>query len=422
MKSNRCFIHIFLPGHRDPVPCAAVRKFSDIDGVLSAEFAYGEKYLKRKDAQAIHTSLPLAPGWMSISLDGVLPGPVSDSLPDSWGRMVIADRLHTHITDMNEMDFLLNSSSRRIGNLDFMETVEYKSRAGEFPRITFDELYSASSMLEAGHQVSDEMHALLCHGDAIGGTRPKGLMEIDDREWIIKLPSSGDRFDNAIIEYSTMKMASMCGIEVPEVRFFSIAGGRHVFAIDRFDRDVMEDEHGAYLGRKMFVSALGFESKTESEGPRMSYEDLALYARANSSSAERDCEQVFRRMIFNILVSNTGDHARNHGYLRDGNRWKLSPVYDVLPFPHSGKAFSLSINVGDRGRLATVDNAMSRHGSFMLSREDARHIVSGISGVVSGWRQIFEDIGVLQKDISTISSAMMPESAIMDISRKGLRL
>lgn len=191
-----------------------------------------------------------------------------------------------------------------------------------------------------------------------------------------------------------MRLAATCGLDVPALDFQRVLE-RDVYLIERFDRV----SHHHWLERRPFASGLTMLGAHESEVSRYSYADLAAVLRQHGTQVRRDLHGLFRRMVFNILVTNDDDHLRNHGFLFDGTGWRLSPLYDVVPNPQVGLDRRLVLGVGPQGRDATIPNALAGAAAFALSSAESVAIVDDMRArVAAGWERQFEDAMVSTAD------------------------
>ncbi|NOY75209.1 MAG: HipA domain-containing protein, partial [Kiritimatiellaeota bacterium] len=239
---------------------------------------------------------------------------------------------------------------------------------------------------------------LLRQGSSLGGARPKCTVKWKEQLWIAKFPAKGDSVDVPNIEYATMKLAGKCGVEVPEMELRSIAG-KNVFLIKRFDR--LSSPEG-WL-RTGFISSLSLTRLDERDRLKWSYLSIADLMRKYCPA--KDIRQFYRRMIFNILVRNTDDHPRNHGFLVHGNELRLSPAYDLVPTMtrHGvGTTFDLAMRVGEYGRAATINNALTRCGRFGLSDAEAKEIIDEMIETTRHWKELFERDGLNDKTIKLL--------------------
>ena len=234
-------------------------------------------------------------------------------------------------------------------------------------------------------------------------TTSQATTEYDGKQWIAKFGRADDRFPVCRAEYVTMLLAAQVGINVPTVRIDKILG-QDIYLIERFDR--IPD--GKEYKRLPFISGLTIIGAHESESPLQSYRRLAEQLRLFGSNPLKDAQELWRRMVFNILCNNNDDHLRNHGFLWDGKGWRLSPGYDIVPFPQAGLQRDLAIGVGRNGREATLHNALSDVGSFGLSRNEAVTIARDMQKTVkSGWQKLFKGNGFSLAEIERLRSCFI---------------
>ncbi len=389
MTERAITVFIYLPGETVAVP-AGIFTHSSESGIGS--FAYGRRYIERKNA------LPVDPVALSL---GVLPQPVAtngglygafrDAAPDYWGRLVISVDMGAPPEAISEADYLLAANATRAGNLDFRMSPQDPEPGLKPPHFSsLPNIMDAAEKIESGGKVEQHLFQLLRQGSSMGGARPKCTVEWEDGLWIAKFPAKGDSLNIPRIEYATMTLAGRCGIRIPEVRVVSV-GDKDVFLIRRFDRKKSGD---AWL-RHGFLSALSLMQWDERDRVRWDYPAIADTMRRHMTA--EDIRELFRRMIFNILVRNTDDHPRNHGFLTDGGKISLSPAYDIVPAPARagvGTDFHLAMSVGDQGRQATLKNALTRAARFCISNEEASDMVEQLQTIVCNWREHFEAHGV----------------------------
>jgi serine/threonine-protein kinase HipA len=204
-------------------------------------------------------------------------------------------------------------------------------------------------------------------------------------------------------EYVAMKLAGEVGINVPPVRLEKILG-QDIYLIERFDR--LQDRNG--FRRRPFISGLTIIGANESESAQQSYRRLAEQLRRFGSDPVKDAKELWRRMVFNILCNNNDDHLRNHGFLWDGKAWRLSPAYDIVPFPQVSLERDLAIGVGQNGRRATLHNALTDVASFGFSREEAISIARAMQGTVKqGWEHLFRNTGFTAAEIERLRTCFI---------------
>jgi serine/threonine-protein kinase HipA len=337
--SDLIYVWVWLPGATEPVPAGVLRP----DG-NSLSFRYGDKYLLRADAMSIYgPTLPLSPSFVTPLGSLRAPGPIRDAAPDSWGRRVILNRSNfggdQDVDDLTEGAYLLRSGSNRLGAIDFQGRSDtYTPRSDT---ATLDELHQASRMLEAGEDLSPEIADALINGTAIGGARPKALIRDGGDQYIAKFETSSDIFPVVGAEQASMYLARKVGIDVTESRMVSSLG-RDVLLMKRFDRP----GHGT---RRLVVSALtmlGLDENTFSLG---SYPMILDVLRDQSADPARVGRDVFQRVAFNIAISNTDDHLRNHAVFWDGQHTTLTPAYDLSPCVRGGDTANQAIAFGRYG-------------------------------------------------------------------------
>ena len=257
-------------------------------------------------------------------------------------------------------------------------------------------------------------------GTALGGTRPKAsVRETDGGLWLAKFPGVNDSTLTPEIEAAALYMARQCGMRVPTTRVVLI-GEQPVMLIERFDRYWSTATAGLEAERKEyrlgFDSALTFLGCTEQENGQKSYANIAqtIHRYVAFKSITTDCEKLFRRMVFNIFVTNDDDHLRNHAFLFDADSqgWRLSPLYDVVPRPVLASERRLHLGVGEQGKLATLDNALSHHAAFVPQRPTAVGIMRRVWGEVRQWKTCFEELGADGRLIDQLTHAFREISEI----------
>jgi serine/threonine-protein kinase HipA len=296
-----------------------------------------------------------------------------------------------------DTDLILASGDYRVGALAFGPTPQRPERItpwgdGDAPgeHFTLAELAEAAERAQHVDELDENLRRLLTAGSSLGGARPKAATEIDGQQWIAKFQARGDSFPECRVELATMRLAAECGMTVPALDFAHVLG-RDIYMIERFDRA----RRGNHLRRRPFASGLTMLGAHESEVSRYSYADLAGVIRQHGIRVREDLHELFRRMVFNILVTNDDDHLRNHGFLLDGHGWRLSPLYDVVPKPQVGLERRLVLGVGPQGRTATIANALAGAAAFDLSRGEALAMVTALRATVAArWEQQFEAAGL----------------------------
>jgi len=356
--TSEAFVWIWLPDGTESVLCG---KLQEDAGEL--RFVYGRSYLERNDAISLDMrELPLESGVFRPRV-GEMHSVIRDASPDAWGRKVLLYRLQQdHIT---ELDYLLNAGADRIGALAVQKSSDH-CQTQEIQTATLDQLVEAAELIENGQPLPDALDNALLHGSSVGGARPKALLYDNQSGWIGKFSSGTDQYPVVRSELAAMWLAGQCDIRVPAVRMVE-SMGKDVLLVERFDR--IRAENGTK--RRFMISALTALQLHETEGLLASYLDLAGFIRRYAKDAGQDNFQLFRRMMFNILIGNNDDHARNHAFFWDGSQYELTPAYDICPMLRTGLTANQAMIVGKQGRSSTLKNALSEAGLFGLTREHA---------------------------------------------------
>ena len=425
-------------------PCGQLTMSEEGTHVVASSFAYGLHYLKRSDALEVDpVSLSIA-NRSDVTAKRLLPanglplfGGIRDAAPDAWGRRVIEAKLKVPANSLSESAYLLHAGSDRVGALDIRRGLSDGPTGGASGSHALAHLMEAAERIEAGQPIPAHLEAIFVDGTALGGARPKASVRDDQGVlWLAKFSSRKDRFDIPSIECASLRLASEAGLTVPPVKVQEL-GDRKIMLIRRFDRYWMrpgsvatttddlpasDPGEGRVEQRMGFVSGLTLIACDESESHTKAYADLAQAVRAHchSSVIRADNAELFKRMVYNVLVSNDDDHLRNHGFLWDPRLpgWRLSPLYDVLPRASSAAERYLHLGVGPLGRLATLDNALESHAMFTLARQAAAAMIGQVWAVVREWRMAFERFGVNAEDIDKTASAFRH---IDDVSTPALR-
>jgi serine/threonine-protein kinase HipA len=257
--------------------------------------------------------------------------------------------------------------------------------------------------LPAGTE-NEQAEDLLLAGTSMGGARPKAVVEDGDGLWVAKFNRRDDKWNYARIEHAMLVLARACGLTAAESKIVAI-GGRDVLLVKRFDREKTD----AGYQRARMVSGLTLLKADDSPQSRdkWSYIFLVEELRRVSAEPKKDAAELFRRMCFNALISNTDDHPRNHALLAKGHDWKLSPAYDLTPMPHvSLEHRDLAMTCGDGGRFANAKNILSQSARFLLSSDDATRIVAEMRDRVKDtWCDVARSVGVSEKDCERVSGA-----------------
>ncbi|HAD15866.1 type II toxin-antitoxin system HipA family toxin [Novosphingobium aquimarinum] len=401
MTTIRTYVFVHL--EEGPVP-AGLLTMTDEPRNQFATFAYGRRYLERADRIPVDpVALPLHEAGTSRTFrteEGfAVFGGIRDAAPDGWGQYLMYKAMGDRLP--SEIDLILASGEHRVGALAFGPTPARPERitpwgGGPAPgeEFTLAELAEAAERAQHVDELDENLRALLAAGSSLGGARPKAATKIGEQPWIAKFQKRGDSFPECRVELATMRLASECGLDVPPLDFRCVLD-RDIYLIERFDRI----PHGNWLERRPFASGLTMLGAHESEVSSFSYADLAGAIRQFGTEVRQDLHELFRRMLLNILVTNDDDHLRNHGFLFDGEGWRLSPLYDVVPKPQLGLERRLVLGVGPEGRNATIENALAGAAVFDLGPDDAKAIAEDMSRIVATrWEHLFTEAGISAAD------------------------
>jgi serine/threonine-protein kinase HipA len=411
-RGDECFVYLQMPGTLEVVACGRYVREATRSGGSVGRFVYGRRYRARADA------VPLDPIHLPVTSDvretarlGGVFGALRDAVPDAWGRRVI-ERI-TGRQDLGEVDFLLESPQDRAGALSFGRGPVPPGPVRQYNRVVqLGELRDAAALLEEdrpGEPVPDQILDLLEPGTSMGGARPKNVVEDDEGLWIAKFPARGDRWSNAPVEAAMLSLAGRCGIRVPETRVERV-GGEAVLLVKRFDRErvVGDDAEGGYLRHRM-VSALTVLDAEESPTDRAGWSYVLLSDELQRWSARprHDRLELFRRVVFNALISNVDDHPRNHAFIAPGREWRLAPAYDLTPNPRQGlEERRLAMECGRFGRVARRDNLLSQSVRFGLHMDEASAVIDKMKAMVEQhWRAEVLRQGGSERDCQVVEPA-----------------
>jgi len=397
--SREAFVWIWLPEETKPV--VAGRLEEDNGNLL---FNYGKSYLERsndtKPAIPIYDQeLPLKSGVLPL-LDGLsMPGCIRDGAPDAWGRRVIINiklglkGAGTDTTVLDELTYLLESGSDRIGALDFQHSPsDYEPRGAT--NVSLEELLDSAARVEKGIPLAAELDLALYHGTAIGGARPKALIEADNKKYVAKFSSSTDLYSLVKAEFIAMRLAVLVGLNVAPVKLETVAN-KDVLLIDRFDREKIPQG----WRRKSMLSALTLFGLDEMMARYASYETLAEIIRYRFTDPKNTLKELFSRLVFNILCGNTDDHARNHAAFWDGKELTLTPAYDICPQGRTGNEASQAMLISGNNNLSQLKSCLKTVHNFLLSEGDAHLIFEKQKSVIEEkWNSVCEEARLNEVD------------------------
>lgn len=413
MTQRNVCIYIHLPGDDRPVfvgkSVSIVEEEGERAGKPYALFAYAASYLARQDAISIDPfNLPLPDGKIaSFETDideGLITfGAFRDASPDSWGR---GRMTRVALRELSEIDFILASGEDRSGFLAFGEDDSGANISAPWAPKNYDQtryldIQAMGLIIEEmadSRLTEEELRQLLLYGSSLGGARPKATIRYNDKIWLAKAPRSDDQYNVPRGEFAAMELARRCGISVPETGVVTLEG-RDVYLIERFDREVLKTGV-ARLGMISALTAFGISDNAMNVKKNASYNKLAeKIVIVSKERANEDRRELFRRIVFNILVANTDDHPRNHAFLFKDGRWALSPLYDVQPLPYRASTKHLAMRFGESGGEGTVANLLSKSKDFGLSRGEAIDEIKFVLDHFSNWERVFQKAGVPRIDM-----------------------
>ena len=369
ISDHTCYVWKWLKNQKEPVVAGIIR----IDENNEMSFRYGNSYLQHPDKEPIYTEeLPLIGDQMFAGKLGLKNfSSIRDAAPDAWGRRVIHSKLELDPDQfLDEMTYMMNSSSDRIGSMDFQSSSSnYEARGEE--QASLAELQNAAEIIASGQKLPIELDKALLHGTALGGARPKAMIVDNDAKFIAKFSTSTDTYDIVISECIAMKLATLCGINTAEVKLVRTAG-KNALLIKRFDREKADDNNWY---RSSMISGLTVLQLDESIAHYSSYPELVERMQRLCQSFSKDARELYKRVVFNIMVGNTDDHARNHAFFVDGERLSLTPAYDICPQNRTGGEAGHGMIIHNGSNKSTIKNCLLAAPTFHVSSEDAIEII-----------------------------------------------
>jgi serine/threonine-protein kinase HipA len=384
-------LHLWWLG--DPARPQPVGELKTVRASQGVSLQYAARWLS--SGFALSEDLPLVAGEFLPQEKATAAGAVDDARPDRWGERVI--RFLDRPPRLSLMEYLLFAGDERFGALGVSISNEHYRPRGRGPLPEVSDVAEISELVRkvlAGEPVPPLQHRLIAPGATMGGARPKALLMIDEVPWVVKFAEPGDDLDWPLIEHATMTLAQRADIQVAVTRPLRLRNG-HALAVRRFDR-----------GHGRRVHALSAHVVLRAAGEALGYPELAQILRRRGQSkhdrGRQQMRELFRRMVFNILIDNTDDHEKNHVLLvSDRAEYELAPAFDVLP---SGQALGYQqMRVGEQMADATIANALSELRMFGLSRDDAETDVRTVAGVVDDWKRHFAAAGVSAAHVESLA-------------------
>jgi len=401
---SRVFVHAHAGGRFLPVgviertgrPWPPVRR--------GLRFRYGKRWLEGRDGPSFEidpVNLPFGSGWMPAPAETEIHGAFRDAGPDAWGQGLMARRYAEREIGMLEM--LILSGGDGAGLLGFSLETDALPPPPIEEGIALEELLRLAEVAQDGDAPILEIARLLDHGSPPGGARPKAQLRYRGALWVAKFPHREDRFDVQRVEAACLDMAAAIGIDTPERELVEIpgAGGapRSVLLVRRFDRRERDGyaEHLAYLSAETVLGRTGGPYRSS-----LAYRDLlAIATRLGHAAIGKDGAgpEIFRRLLLNVAVHNTDDHLRNHAFIRDDEKWRLSPVFDVVPQSAGETQMTLGLKTS---RAATLSEAMAAADTLALTRDEADAIAGTALPVLARWRAFMAARGIRRADLAVL--------------------
>lgn len=409
--STECFVHLQLPGSTEVVPCGRFVTTGDGRTPGVGRFVYGRSYRDRPDAVPLDPyNLPVVTTPAETADYGGIFGALRDASPDAWGRRLIEASLGR--PDLTEVDYLLHAGQEHVGALTFGLSATPPPPVRPFNRVVdLGELMSAADAVLAQSSPPAALDAALSRlldapGTTMGGARPKSVVRDDGRLWIAKFPHPADRWNVAAVEAGLLRLARRCGIPTPDAKV-EVIGDRSVLLVDRFDREPVAGTDEFLRHRVLSAATILRADDGGQDRTRWSYLELADELQRYSADPRTDKADLFRRVVFNALVSNTDDHPRNHCLVARGTEFRLAPAYDLTPAPRIGShEIHLAMRTGRAGTIARRQNIVASSGVFGLSAEEGTAIIDAMQATIAAeWEGDVRRQGAKTGDVAAIAAA-----------------
>lgn len=398
-------VHIDLNGHGRRVGLA---RSSRVRGTEIILFEYDPAWLAARERFSLEPALTLHRGAFAPPPGLATFGSIGDSAPDTWGRRLMrraerrrAEREARPVRTLSESDYLLGVADQtRLGALRFRRVGEevFQSPISDgVPAIVeLGRLLRITERVLRDEDTDEDLRLIFAPGSSLGGARPKAsVIDQHGRLSIAKFPKESDEYSMETWEEIALRLAGKAGIATPRHELVHVAG-KAVLLSRRFDRE------GTI--RVPFLSAMAMLGARDGE-PR-SYPEIVDALAAHGAQGKADAQALYRRVVFNVLISNVDDHLRNHGFLWHGNAgWSLSPAYDLNPVPADLKARVLTTNIDLDEGTCSLELLEAASGYFALTLREARAIIREVASVTATWRQTAKETGARAAEISRMASA-----------------
>jgi serine/threonine-protein kinase HipA len=406
MKTNETVIWVYADWEPMEAPHLVGKLFTQrVRGKEIFSFEYNETWLSTSQAKLyLDPILGLFKGKQYLPEGRSNFGVFLDSAPDRWGRLLMRRREAWQAKLegreeklLFETDYLLGVfDGHRMGGLRFKleqdgAFLNNHEKIATPPWTSLRELEYASLQLEKEDAINDPAYAkwlgmLIDPGSSLGGARPKAsVLDEKGNLWIAKFPSSTDDKNTGAWEMVLHELAKVCGIHVPDARLLQFSGKHHTFLSKRFDRTKDKRTHFASA-----MTLLGYQDGADFHDG-LSYLDIVAFIIQQGASVKADLEQLWRRVVFNILVSNTDDHLRNHGFLLTNNGWQLSPAYDMNP---NERGSGLTLNISENSNEQDISLALETAKHYKIKNEEAAKILNDMQCEMAKWRTVAKRLGI----------------------------
>ena len=383
-----------------------------VRGAETVVFEYDDGWLAVANRFELEPALPLTRGGYAPPAGQAIHNSLGDSAPDAWGRRLMqraerreAEREGRNVRTLMESDYLLGVSDQtRLGALRFRRMGEENflaaSGRGVPAQVELGRLLQCTERILRDEETDEDLQLIFAPGSSLGGARPKASV-VDQHGClsIAKFPKETDEYSIETWEEIALRLAEQAGIVTPVHELLQVAG-KAVLLSRRFDR--------AGSRRVPFLSAMAMLGAKDGEGG--SYPEMVDVLSRHGANAKDDARKLYRRVAFNVLVSNVDDHLRNHGFLRPSSSgWTLSPAYDLNPVPADLKARVLTTNIDLEESTGSIDLLEASAGYYALSLSDARKILKEVAAATSTWRTVAGQVGASSKEIHRMRSAFEHE-------------
>jgi len=398
-------VHIDLQGRTRQVGVARSNRVRGTETVL---FEYTAAWLADPERFSLEPALALTRGAFAPPAGQATFGSIGDSAPDTWGRRLMqraerrqAESERRAVRTLSESDYLLGvADETRLGALRFRrvgeEPFQAPIRAGVPALIELGRLLQITERILRDEETDEDLQLIFAPGSSLGGARPKAsVIDQHGHLAIAKFPKETDEYSIETWEEIALRLAERAGITTPRHQLIQVAG-KAVMLSRRFDRD------GAT--RIPFLSAMAMMGARD--GERGSYPEMVDALTRHGAQARADAHALYRRVAFNVLISNVDDHLRNHGFLWLGNAgWALSPAYDLNPVPTDLKARVLTTNIDLDEGTCSIDLLEAASEFFSLALPQARAIIKEVAAVTATWRDVSMAVGAPSAEINRMASA-----------------